>query len=82
LEQSETARKKAEFDASQAKVEADEAKAKAASIEELQKKLDDAETALSEHKAAQDTREKGILKRLKTQNRRFLSNFLDPFSFS
>ncbi|KAK1695528.1 hypothetical protein QYE76_012225 [Lolium multiflorum] len=43
LEQSETARKKAELDASQAKVEADEAKAKAASVEELQKKLDDAE---------------------------------------
>ncbi|KAK1627344.1 hypothetical protein QYE76_001659 [Lolium multiflorum] len=73
LEQSETARKKAEFDASQAKVEADKAKAKAASVEELQKKLDDAETALNEHKAAQDTHEKGILKRLKTQNRRFLS---------
>ncbi|KAK1692079.1 hypothetical protein QYE76_008776 [Lolium multiflorum] len=70
LERSETARKKAELDASKAKAEADEAKAKAASVEELQKKLEDAEAALNEHKAAQATREKGILKRL--QNRRFL----------
>ncbi|KAK1667375.1 hypothetical protein QYE76_055534 [Lolium multiflorum] len=79
LEQSETARKKAELDASQAKVEADEAKAKAASVEELQKKLDDAEAALNEHKAAQDTREKGILKRLNTQNRRFLGQTSQDF---
>jgi hypothetical protein len=35
LEQSETARKKAELDASQAKVEADEAKAKAARVNHL-----------------------------------------------
>ncbi|KAK1627391.1 hypothetical protein QYE76_001706 [Lolium multiflorum] len=76
LEQSETARKKAELDASQAKVEADEAKAKAASVEELQKKLEDAEAALNEHKAAQAAREKGILKRLNTQNRRFLGSFV------
>jgi chromosome segregation ATPase len=82
LEQSETARKKAELDASQAKAEADEAKAKAASVEELQKRLEDVETALNEHKAAQATREKGILKRLSTQNRRFLGNFVDPFYFS
>ena len=81
LEQSETARKKAELDASQAKAEADEAKAKAASVEELQKRLEDVETALNEHKAAQATREKGILKRLKTQSRRTLSNFADPFYF-
>ncbi|KAK1668462.1 hypothetical protein QYE76_056621 [Lolium multiflorum] len=71
LEQSEAARKKAELVASEAKAEADEAKAKAASVEELQKKLEDAETALNEHKAAQATREQGILKRLKSQNRRF-----------
>ncbi|KAK1646066.1 hypothetical protein QYE76_063871 [Lolium multiflorum] len=57
LEQSETARKKAELDASQAKAEADEAKAKAASVENLQKRLEDAETALNEHKAAQATRQ-------------------------
>ncbi|KAK1693432.1 hypothetical protein QYE76_010129 [Lolium multiflorum] len=75
LEQSETARKKAELDASQAKVEADEAKAKAASVEELQKKLDDAEAALNEH----NTREKGILKRLNTQNRRFLGQTSQDF---
>ncbi|KAK1617118.1 hypothetical protein QYE76_022635 [Lolium multiflorum] len=57
LEQSETARKKAELDASQAKAEADEAKAKAASA----------------------TREKGILKRLNTQNRRFLGQTSQEF---
>ena len=82
MEQSEKARQKAKLDASQAKVEADEAKAKAASVKELQKKLDGAEAALNEHKAAHDTREKGILKRLNTQNRRFLGNFVDPFYFS
>ncbi|KAK1667923.1 hypothetical protein QYE76_056082 [Lolium multiflorum] len=71
LEQSEAARKKAELVASEAKAEADEAKAKAASVEELQKRLEDTETALNEHKAAQATREKGILKRLNSQNRRF-----------
>ncbi|KAK1694378.1 hypothetical protein QYE76_011075 [Lolium multiflorum] len=79
LEQSETARKKAELDARQAKVEADEAKAKAASVEELQKKLGDAEAGLNEHKAAQDSREKGILKRLNTQNRRFLGQTSQDF---
>jgi hypothetical protein len=57
LEQSETARKKAELDASQARAEADKAKEKDASVEDLQKRLDDAETALNEHKAAQATRE-------------------------
>ncbi|XP_071679990.1 uncharacterized protein [Lolium perenne] len=71
LEQSEAARKKAELIASEAKAEADEAKAKAASVEELQKRLEDAEAALNEHKAAQAAHEKGILKRLNSQNRRF-----------
>ncbi|KAK1642715.1 hypothetical protein QYE76_060520 [Lolium multiflorum] len=71
LEQSEAARKKAELVASEAKAEADEAKAKAASVEDLQKKLEDADTALNEHKAAQAAREQGILKRLKSQSRRF-----------
>ncbi|KAK1685638.1 hypothetical protein QYE76_046486 [Lolium multiflorum] len=79
LEQSEKARQKAELDASQAKVEADEAKAKAASVEELQKKLEDAEAALNEHKAAQAAREKGILKRVNTQNRRFLGQTSQDF---
>ncbi|KAK1611829.1 hypothetical protein QYE76_035502 [Lolium multiflorum] len=36
-----------------------------------EKRLEDTETALNEHKAAQATREKGILKRLNSQNRRF-----------
>ncbi|KAK1698332.1 hypothetical protein QYE76_015029 [Lolium multiflorum] len=53
LEQSEAARKKAELVASEAKAEADEAKAKAASVEELQKRLKDAESALDEQKTAQ-----------------------------
>ncbi|XP_071675771.1 uncharacterized protein [Lolium perenne] len=70
LEQSEAARKKADLAASKAKTEADEAKAKAAGVEELQKKLKDATAALDEHKAAQASREEGILKRLKTQSRR------------
>ncbi|KAK1670367.1 hypothetical protein QYE76_058526 [Lolium multiflorum] len=79
LQQSETAHKKAELDASQAKAEADEAKAKAAAVEDLQKRLDDAETALNEHKAAQATREKAIVKRLNTQNRRFLGKTNQEF---
>ncbi|KAK1605168.1 hypothetical protein QYE76_028841 [Lolium multiflorum] len=79
LEQSETARKKAELDASQAKAEAEEAKAKAAGVEDLQKRLDDAETALNEHKAAQATREKAIIKRLTAQNRRFLGKTNQDF---
>ncbi|KAK1662542.1 hypothetical protein QYE76_050701 [Lolium multiflorum] len=79
LEQSETARKKAELDASHAKAEAEEAKAKAAGVEDLQKRLDDAETALNEHKAAQATREKAIIKRLTVQNRRFLGKTNQDF---
>ncbi|KAK1601294.1 hypothetical protein QYE76_016751 [Lolium multiflorum] len=79
LEQSETARKKAELDASQAKAEAEEAKAKAAGVEDLQKRLDDAETALNEQKAAQATREQAIIKRLNTQNRRFLGKTNQDF---
>ncbi|KAK1644571.1 hypothetical protein QYE76_062376 [Lolium multiflorum] len=79
LEQSETARKKAELDASQAKAEAEKAKAKVAGVEDLQKRLDDAETALNEHKAAQATREKAIIKHLNTQNRRFLGKTNQDF---
>ncbi|KAK1686137.1 hypothetical protein QYE76_046985 [Lolium multiflorum] len=73
LEQSEEARKKAESDASKARAEADKAKADAAGVEELQKRLHDAETSLSEHIAAQSAREDAIIKRLKSQNRRFVS---------
>ncbi|XP_071677004.1 uncharacterized protein [Lolium perenne] len=61
LEQSEAARKKAELVASEAKAEANEAKAKAASVEELQKRLEDTETALNEHKAAQATLQPTLL---------------------
>ncbi|KAK1598493.1 hypothetical protein QYE76_048261 [Lolium multiflorum] len=73
LEQSETARKKAELAASEARAEADDAKAKAASVEELQQRLKDAESALHEQKSAHAAREQGIIKRLKTQSRRTLT---------
>nr|XP_051196940.1 uncharacterized protein LOC127310298 [Lolium perenne] len=69
LEHSEAAREKAELAASEAKAEADDAKAKAASVEELQKRLKDAESALDEQKTAQAAREQGIIKRLKSQSR-------------
>ncbi|KAK1647761.1 hypothetical protein QYE76_065566 [Lolium multiflorum] len=79
LEQSEAARKKAKLVASEAKAEADDAKAKAASVEELQKRLKDAESALDEQKAAQAAREQGILKRLKSQSRRTLTQTNQDF---
>ncbi|KAK1641857.1 hypothetical protein QYE76_059662 [Lolium multiflorum] len=69
LEHSEAAREKAELAASEARAEADDAKAKAASVEELQKRLKDAESALDEQKTAQAAREQGIIKRLKSQSR-------------
>nr|XP_051220909.1 uncharacterized protein LOC127339048 [Lolium perenne] len=55
FEQSEMARKKAELDASQAKAEAAEATAKTAGVEDLQKRLADAEAALDEHKGISPT---------------------------
>ncbi|KAK1630845.1 hypothetical protein QYE76_005160 [Lolium multiflorum] len=56
LEQSESARKKAEADA--------------ASVEDLRKRLHEAETSLSEHITAQSAREEAITKRLESQNRK------------
>ena len=79
LEQSEEARKKAELDAIQAKAEADKAKTDAAGVEDLKKKLHDAETSLSEHIAAQSAREEAVLKRIRMQNRRFVSKYLNHF---
>ncbi|KAK1667824.1 hypothetical protein QYE76_055983 [Lolium multiflorum] len=73
LEQSEEARKKAESDAFEARVEADKAKTDAAGVEGLRKRLHDAETSLSEHIAAQSAREEAVLKRIRTQNRRFVN---------
>ncbi|KAK1627070.1 hypothetical protein QYE76_001385 [Lolium multiflorum] len=58
LEQSERARKKAEADA--------------AAIEDLRKRLHDAETSLSDNIAHQSAREKEILTRLESQSRRFV----------
>jgi chromosome segregation ATPase len=79
LEQSEEARKKAESDAIQARTEADKAKADAAGVEDLRKRLHDAETSLSEHIATQSAREEAIIKRIKLQNRRFVSKYLNHF---
>ncbi|KAK1602725.1 hypothetical protein QYE76_008206, partial [Lolium multiflorum] len=78
LEQSEEARKKAESDAIQAR-EADKAKADAAGVEDLRKRLHDAETSLSEHIAAQSAREEAIIKRVRSQNRRFVSKTSQEF---
>ncbi|KAK1617805.1 hypothetical protein QYE76_023322 [Lolium multiflorum] len=72
LEQSEEARKKAESDAVEARQEADKAKADAAGVEDLRKRLHDAETSLSDHITAQSAREAAITKRIRTQNRRFV----------
>ncbi|KAK1684922.1 hypothetical protein QYE76_045770 [Lolium multiflorum] len=54
-------------DALAQKLEQSEAARKKAEL----KRLEDAEAALNEHKAAQAAREKGILKRLNSQSRRF-----------
>ncbi|KAK1653068.1 hypothetical protein QYE76_070873 [Lolium multiflorum] len=58
LEQSETTRMKAE--------------AKAATVEDLQKRLDDAKRALEENVAQHSAREEEILGRLESQSRRFV----------
>ncbi|KAK1692878.1 hypothetical protein QYE76_009575 [Lolium multiflorum] len=79
LEQSEEARKKAESDAVQARREADKAKADAAGVEDLRKRLHDAETLLSEHITAQSAREEAILKRQRTQNRSFVNKTSQEF---
>ncbi|KAK1614598.1 hypothetical protein QYE76_020115 [Lolium multiflorum] len=79
LEQSEEARKKAESDAVQARREADKAKADAAGVEDLWKRLHDAETSLSEHITAQIAREEAITKRIRTQNRRFVNKTSQEF---
>ncbi|KAK1647607.1 hypothetical protein QYE76_065412 [Lolium multiflorum] len=79
LEQCEEARKKAESDAIEARQEADKAKADAASIEDLRKRLHDAETSLSDHIAAQSAREAAITRRIKTQSRRFVNRTAQEF---
>ena len=67
LEQSETARKKAEADA--------------AAVEDLRKRLHDAETSLSEHITEQSAREEAIIRRLESQSRRFVSKCPNYFGF-
>ncbi|KAK1647185.1 hypothetical protein QYE76_064990 [Lolium multiflorum] len=79
LEQCEEARKKAESDAVEARQEADKAKADAAGVEDLRKRLHDAETSLSEHITAQYAREAAITKRIRTQNRRFVNRTSQEF---
>jgi hypothetical protein len=76
LEQSEKARKEAESNAVGARAEADKAKADAAGVEDLRKRLHDAETSLSDHITAQSAREAAIIKRMKTQSRRFVGKHL------
>ncbi|KAK1645195.1 hypothetical protein QYE76_063000 [Lolium multiflorum] len=79
LEQCEEARKKAESDAVKARQEADKAKADAAGVEDLRKRLHDAETSLSDHITAQSAREAAITKRIKTQSRRFVDRTSQEF---
>ncbi|KAK1679431.1 hypothetical protein QYE76_040279 [Lolium multiflorum] len=79
LEHSEKARKKAELDATEARAEADKAKVDAAGVEDLRKRLHTAETSLSDHIAAQSAREEAILKRLRTQSRRFVARTAQEF---
>ncbi|KAK1649025.1 hypothetical protein QYE76_066830 [Lolium multiflorum] len=79
LEQCEEARKKAESYAVEARQEADKAKADAAGVEDLRKRLHDAETSLSEHITAQSAREAAITKRIRTQNRRFVNRTSQEF---
>ncbi|KAK1605910.1 hypothetical protein QYE76_029583 [Lolium multiflorum] len=79
LEQCEEARKKAESNAVEARQEADKAKADAAGVEDLRKRLHDAETSLSEHITAQSAREAAITKRIRTQNRRFVNRTSQEF---
>jgi chromosome segregation ATPase len=75
LEQSEKARKEAETDAKKAKADAEKAKADAAGVEDLRKRLHDAETSLSDKIAEQAAREEKILSRLEAQSRRFVSKY-------
>jgi hypothetical protein len=63
LEHSEKARKKAE--------------SSAAVVEELRKRLHDAETSLSDHITQQTARENEIITRLSSQCRRFVSKYFD-----
>ncbi|KAK1651485.1 hypothetical protein QYE76_069290 [Lolium multiflorum] len=72
LEQSKKARKKAESDANKAKADAEKAKADAAGVEDLRKRLHDAESALSDKVTEQVAREGKILSRLESQIRRFV----------
>jgi hypothetical protein len=67
LEQCETARKKAEADAT--------------AVEDLRKRLHDAETSLSDNIAQQSAREDEILTRLESQSRRFVSKYSNPCYF-
>ncbi|KAK1683546.1 hypothetical protein QYE76_044394 [Lolium multiflorum] len=59
--------------------EADKAKADAAGVEDLRKRLHDAETSLSDHITAQSAREAAIIKRMKTQSRRFVDRTSQEF---
>jgi flagellar motility protein MotE (MotC chaperone) len=66
LERSEKAREKAEQDA--------------AAVGDLRKRLHQAETTLSEKVTQQIAREEDIIGRLESQNRRFVSKFVNHFA--
>jgi hypothetical protein len=68
LEQSEKARKEAESNA--------------AVIEDLRKRLHDAETSLSDNIAQQSAREDEIFTRLESQSRCFVSEYILPGALS
>ncbi|KAK1631296.1 hypothetical protein QYE76_005611 [Lolium multiflorum] len=65
LEQSEKARKEAEADAKKSKAEA-------ATVQDLRKRLHEAENSLSERISEQSAREEAIIKRLSSQSHRFV----------
>ncbi|KAK1684086.1 hypothetical protein QYE76_044934 [Lolium multiflorum] len=62
-----------------ARTKADKAKSDVSWCRRSPKRLHDAETSLSEHITAQSAREEAILKRLKTQSRRFVARTAQEF---
>ncbi|KAK1628561.1 hypothetical protein QYE76_002876 [Lolium multiflorum] len=73
LEQSEEARRRPSQMSFKLGEKADKAKTDLLGVEDLRKRLHDAETSLSKHITAQSAREEAILKRLRSQNHRFVN---------
>ncbi|KAK1662894.1 hypothetical protein QYE76_051053 [Lolium multiflorum] len=78
LEQCEEARKKAESDALKLGKKLTRLRLMAG-VEDLRKRLHDAETSLSDHITAQSAHEAAITKRIKTQSRRFVDRTSQEF---